>query len=54
LQIFLHNEDFILLIERNLQQKNWATLELRGQGRKQLMRQLREVVLLLLEHVEKD
>ena len=53
LQIFLHNEDFILLIERNLQQKNWATLELRGQGRKQLMRQLREVVLLLLEHLEK-
>lgn len=48
LQVFLHNEDFVLLIERNLQQKTWAALELRGQGRKQLMRQLREVVGVLI------
>ncbi|WP_292954289.1 MULTISPECIES: GNAT family N-acetyltransferase [unclassified Neptuniibacter] len=44
----LENNDFVLLVERNLQQKSWSVLEQQGQGRKQLMRQLREVVRALI------
>ena len=45
----LENDDFVLLVERNLQQKSWSVLEQQGQGRKQLMRQLRGVVAILVE-----
>ena len=48
LRQLLENEDFILLVERNLQQKSWSVLEQQGQGRKQLMRQLRIVVTTLV------
>jgi tRNA(Met) cytidine acetyltransferase len=44
----LENDDFVLLVERNLQQKSWSVLEQQGQGRKQLMRQLRNVVTTLV------
>jgi tRNA(Met) cytidine acetyltransferase len=52
LQIFLQNDDFLLLVERNMQQKSWALLEQRGQGRKQLMRQFRDVVVRVMAAVK--
>ncbi|MEM5535175.1 GNAT family N-acetyltransferase [Neptuniibacter pectenicola] len=51
-QIFLQNDDFLLLVERNMQQKSWALLEQRGQGRKQLMRQFRDVVVRVMAAVK--
>ncbi|WP_415894932.1 tRNA(Met) cytidine acetyltransferase TmcA [Neptuniibacter sp. PT34_22] len=51
LEMLLENEEFMLLIERNLQQKSWEQLEVRGQGRKQMMRQLKSITALLLEKV---
>ncbi|WP_420555119.1 tRNA(Met) cytidine acetyltransferase TmcA [Neptuniibacter marinus] len=54
LQIFLQNNDFRLLMERNMQQRSWALLEKRGQGRKQLMRQFREVVLRIMAVVKEN
>jgi len=50
LQALLENSDFCLLLQRNLQQKNWQKLELQGQGRKQMMRQLRAATAQLLQH----
>jgi tRNA(Met) cytidine acetyltransferase len=52
LQVFLANPDFVLLVRRNLQQHSWSTLERNGQGRKQMMQQLRQIVSLMLERVE--
>ncbi|MCP4595074.1 GNAT family N-acetyltransferase [Neptuniibacter sp.] len=51
LQVFLSNQDFVLLLKRNLQQLSWDELEQNGQGRKQMMKQLRSVVSLMLEQV---
>ncbi|WP_286237212.1 tRNA(Met) cytidine acetyltransferase TmcA [Neptuniibacter halophilus] len=48
LMTLLQNADFCLLLERNLQQKSWGELERRGQGRKQLVRQLRQALIELL------
>ncbi|MGH1461323.1 MAG: tRNA(Met) cytidine acetyltransferase TmcA [Neptuniibacter sp.] len=49
LLMYLDNPDFGLLIQRNLQQKSWAALEQNGQGRKQMMTQMRQVVALMLD-----
>ena len=47
LQRLLPNPAFRLLLQRNLQQQSWQQLERDGQGRKQMIRQLREVVALI-------
>lgn len=47
LQSLLPNPAFQLLIKRNLQQQSWQQLASDGQGRKQMMRQMREIVALI-------
>lgn len=49
LKAFLLNPDFTLLVQRNLQQKSWPTLEKDGQGRRQMVVQLRNIIRLMLE-----